>query len=240
MQNHEHACTLSTAPRPVAVAALYKCEDTYPSPWLLTTPYPNLTVSYTPILHKTLKSSGYHNGFKQKVKKNKCSHKARKTYTHTHTAMHTSFHHISLQAPASPDSSNPICCNNCHTGWRGECFSPFRELHSHHSNRALALSTCRALRIIFICFFAQHMPWRWYVVAQMCVCVSVCGCVCVWLEVFTRTCCFQISVQALGPPVVSIQPQRLFFLVNVALFYEQRWCFSLISHKHVHYFPQNN
>lgn len=125
MQNHEHACTLSTAPRPVAVAALYKCEDTYPSPWLLTTPYPNLTVSYTPILHKTLKSSGYHNGFKQKVKKNKCSHKARKTHTHTHTQQCTL---PSTTYPCKPQQAQTALIQSAVTtvtlGEEGNAFRP--------------------------------------------------------------------------------------------------------------------
>lgn len=45
-------------------------------------------------------------------------------HTHTHKERHISFHCISLQASASPGSTNPICCNNCHTG-RSECFSPW-------------------------------------------------------------------------------------------------------------------
>lgn len=60
------------------------------------------------------------------------------TRTHAHIEKHTSFHCITLQAPASADSANPICCNNCHTGKRQECFSPqiCKELHSYHSSHS--------------------------------------------------------------------------------------------------------
>lgn len=132
MQNHEHACTLSTAPRPVAVAALYKCEDTYPSPWLLTTPYPNLTVSYTPILHKTLKASvnlhaavwSYHNGFKQKMKKENV-HTKLERHTHTQTQQCT---RPSTTYPCKPQQAQTALIQSAVTtvtlGEEGNAFRP--------------------------------------------------------------------------------------------------------------------
>lgn len=62
------------------------------------------------------------------------------TETHTHKEKLISFHCISLQAPASPDSTNPICYNNCHTG-RLECFFALicKELYSYHKNHSDAV-----------------------------------------------------------------------------------------------------
>lgn len=57
------------------------------------------------------------------------------THTDTQKEKQISFHCVFLQAPASPNSANPICYNNCHTGTL-ECFLFFftlicKELHSY-------------------------------------------------------------------------------------------------------------
>lgn len=103
------------------------------------------------------------------------------TETHTQKEKHTSFHCMSLQVPASPGSTDPICYNNCHT--RGcQCFTLIcKDLHSYHSNHSNAI--CNALLCTVLSFIS-----RAYILDIVCKGQNVC----IMVKVYTRLCWFHM------------------------------------------------